>query len=107
MAFHAAQSKLGAPYSYGAAGPGAFDCSGLVQWAYRQAGISLPRTSYSQLTTGAPVSFADLQPGDIVGYDGHVALYAGNGQVIHASTEGQPVKYASMSSMPFSSARRF
>ena len=60
----AALSKTGSPYVYGAAGPNAFDCSGLVNWAMRQGGISVPRDSYGQLGGGTPVSRADLQPGD-------------------------------------------
>ena len=67
-ALQAALSKLGSPYEYGAAGPGSFDCSGLVQWAYKQAGVSVPRTSQAQAGVGTPVAQQDLQPGDIVAF---------------------------------------
>ncbi|MFJ9370855.1 C40 family peptidase [Nocardia sp. NPDC101769] len=108
-AVDAAMSKLGAPYAYGAAGPDAFDCSGLVKWSYEQAGRELPRTSYEQFDAGAPVSLDVLQPGDVVLFYGgsHSALYVGDGNVIHASTYGQPVAIASMSSMPVAGARRY
>ncbi|MET8428069.1 C40 family peptidase [Nocardia sp. NPDC004860] len=107
-AVNAALSRVGDPYVYGAAGPDAFDCSGLVQWSYAQAGVSLPRTSYEQLNTGSPVSFDDLQPGDVVSFYGgsHSGIYVGDGNVVHASTSGQPVKVAPVSSMPFAGARR-
>lgn len=105
----AAQSKIGAPYVYGAAGPNAFDCSGLVQWAYQQAGLSVPRTSYEQASAGRAVSISDLLPGDVVSfYDGsHTGIYVGGGNVVHASTSSQPVKVAPLSSMPVDGARRF
>lgn len=95
-ALDAARTKVGAQYVWGASGPYAFDCSGLVQWSYRQAGFDLPRTSFAMASVGSPVDANTIQPGDIVvQYGGsHVALYAGNGQIVHASTEGQPVKYA-------------
>ncbi|MGW4122616.1 C40 family peptidase [Nocardia sp. NPDC004711] len=107
-AVNAALSRVGDPYVYGAAGPDAFDCSGLVQWSYAQAGVSLPRTSYEQLNAGSPVSFDDLQPGDVVSFYGgsHSGIYVGDGNVVHASTSGQPVKVAPISSMPFTGARR-
>jgi len=109
QAFKAAEAKLGAPYVYGAAGPDAFDCSGLVQWAYKQAGLNLPRTSYDQAAAGTPVSRDNLQVGDVISFYGgsHSGIYAGNGNVIHASTAGQPVKIAPVSSMPFDGARRY
>ncbi|MFI9505511.1 C40 family peptidase [Nocardia sp. NPDC052566] len=109
VALDAAMSKIGAPYVYGAAGPNAFDCSGLVQWAYRQAGMELPRTSGEQLGAGTPVSLENLQPGDMVSFygGGHSGLYAGDGNVVHASTAGTPVQVASISSMPFAGARRY
>ncbi|WP_227983017.1 C40 family peptidase [Nocardia spumae] len=105
----AAMSKIGAPYSYGAAGPNAFDCSGLVKWSYEQAGRELPRTSYEQLDAGAPVSLDALQPGDVISFYGgsHSGLYVGDGNVVHASTYGQPVKVAPISSMPVAGARRY
>ncbi|MFF0816964.1 C40 family peptidase [Rhodococcus sp. NPDC003318] len=108
-ALDAALSKLGAPYVWGAAGPDSFDCSGLVQWAYRQAGVSVPRTTYDQVKGGSPVGRGDLQPGDVVLFSGaeHVGLYAGDGIVVHAPTSGQPVKRAPLDSMPFFAARRY
>ena len=107
-ALQAALSKLGSPYEYGAAGPGSFDCSGLVQWAYKQAGVSVPRTSQGQAGVGTPVAQQDLKPGDIVAFygGGHVGIYAGNGNVVHAPDFGQPVKVAPMRYMDFTNARR-
>ncbi|AXK85653.1 C40 family peptidase [Nocardia farcinica] len=109
LALDAALSKIGSPYVYGAAGPNAFDCSGLVQWSYRQAGLELPRTSGAQLSAGSPVSLDDLRPGDLVSFygGGHSGLYAGDGNVVHAATSGSPVHIASISSMPVAGARRF
>lgn len=109
QAVRAAESKLGSPYVYGAAGPDAFDCSGLVQWAYKQAGLNLPRTSYDQAAAGVAVAQSDLQVGDVISFYGgsHSGIYAGNGNVIHASTAGQPVKLAPVSSMPYDGARRY
>ena len=108
-AVQAAESKIGAPYVYGASGPDSFDCSGLIQWAYKQAGVSLPRTSYDQAAAGTPVSRDSLAPGDVVSfYDGsHSGMYIGNGNVVHASTSGVPVKVAPVDPMPFDGARRY
>lgn len=109
-ALEAAMTKLGAPYGWGAVGPDTFDCSGLVVWAYAQQGKSIPRTSQAQMAGGMPVDRADLQPGDVVGfYPGatHVAIYAGNGKVVHASDYGIPLQVVNMDSMPFYGARRY
>ncbi|GAB2914850.1 peptidoglycan hydrolase RipC [Rhodococcus aerolatus] len=108
-ALQAALTRLGAPYSWGATGPDAFDCSGLVQWSYRQAGVSLPRTSQAQGQVGTHVDPADLQPGDIVTfYPGatHVGIYAGDGMIVHASDYGIPVKVAPIGNQPINDARR-
>jgi peptidoglycan DL-endopeptidase CwlO len=107
-ALDAARTKVGAMYAWGGTGPYSFDCSGLVQWAYHQAGINLPRTSYEQMNVGVPVSEENLQPGDIIitNGGGHVTLYAGNGQILHASTAGEPVKYSPLGSQTFYAARR-
>ncbi|AWK71735.1 hydrolase [Rhodococcus oxybenzonivorans] len=109
QALTAAQSKIGSPYVWGATGPNAFDCSGLMQWAYKQAGVSIPRTTYDQVNGGAPVAKGNLQPGDLVMFYGasHVGMFAGNGMVVHAPSAGQPVKQAPLDSMPFHSARRY
>ncbi|MFC5996095.1 C40 family peptidase [Pseudonocardia hispaniensis] len=104
-----ALSRLGAPYRWGAAGPSAFDCSGLVVWAFGTAGVPLPRTSRAQSTVGTPVAKSDLRPGDLVFFYrpvSHVAIYVGEGKVVHASTAGQPVKISDIDRMPFSGARR-
>lgn len=98
VAINAAISRLGMPYVYGATGPNAFDCSGLTSWAWAQAGVTLPRTSSGQATLPV-VPLDQLRPGDLITYYSpvhHVALYIGNGQIIHASTEGKPVFITSM-----------
>jgi cell wall-associated NlpC family hydrolase len=104
-----AYAKLGSPYVWGAAGPNAFDCSGLVQAAYRSAGISLPRTTYAQINAGRRVSRSELRPGDLVFfYSGisHVGIYVGNGQIIHAPNPSAPVRLAPVDLMPFAGATR-
>ncbi|MET7690083.1 NlpC/P60 family protein [Streptomyces sp. NPDC005483] len=104
-----AYGKLGSPYVWGATGPDAFDCSGLVQAAYRSAGISLPRTTYAQIDAGRRVSRSELLPGDLVFfYSGisHVGLYIGNGQMIHAPNPSAPVRVAPIDQMPFAGATR-
>ncbi|MGQ9704257.1 MAG: C40 family peptidase [Actinomycetota bacterium] len=93
-----AYAQLGKPYRYAAAGPDAFDCSGLVMYCYAQVGIRLPHSSYMQARCGVPVSYSELQPGDLVffhGY-GHVGLYIGNGQYIHAPHTGDVVRIADL-----------
>ena len=94
---------------WGATGPSSFDGSGLMVWAYKQAGLNLPRTSYDQAAAGRAVDVSALQPGDVVSFYGgsHSGIYIGNGNVIHASTSGQPVKIAPMNSMPVDGARRY
>ncbi|MET8244792.1 NlpC/P60 family protein [Streptomyces sp. NPDC005202] len=104
-----AYQKLGSPYVWGATGPDAFDCSGLVQAAYRSAGISLPRTTYTQINAGRRVSRAELLPGDLVFfYSGisHVGIYVGNGRMIHAPNPSAPVRLAPIDEMPFAGASR-
>lgn len=97
---NAAYSQLGVKYVYGGSTPGVeLDCSGLVQYAHRMAGISLPRTSGAQGASGVAVS--SPQPGDIVCYVGHVGIYIGNGQMIHAPQPGDVVKIASVYGNPW------
>lgn len=112
-----AKSKLGCKYVWGATGPNTFDCSGLTSWCYKQIGISIPRTSLEQSRSGKSVSKSDLQAGDLVFFKttsapvGHVGMYVGNGQFIHAPNKSKPVKYDSLSSSYYSSryvcARRY
>ena len=90
-----ALTKLGDPYVWGAAGPGSFDCSGLVMWAYAQVGISLMHFTGDQWNEGEHISRSELQPGDLVFFYqdiGHVGLYIGNGLMVDAPTFGQPVQ---------------
>jgi len=100
QAAEVAMAQRGKPYVYGADGPGTFDCSGLTMYAYAAAGISLPHSSRVQYTMGKPVSTDELQAGDLLFYGSsagsihHVAMYIGDGMLVHASTEGVPVKTA-------------
>ncbi|WP_306361057.1 C40 family peptidase [Nocardia sp. CC227C] len=108
-AVRAARSKLGTAYRMGGTGPDSFDCSGLVQWSYREAGVELPRTSQGQLAVGTPVGVDELRPGDLVSFygGGHSALYAGEGRIIHASTYGVGVTETELGDMPITGARRY
>jgi cell wall-associated NlpC family hydrolase len=97
-----AQSRIGTPYRYGGSGPDAFDCSGLVAYAYRQAGVTLPRTAAQQYALARPVPRAELRPGDLVFFRwsgrevSHVGIYAGDGQFVHAPQTGGQVRTASL-----------
>jgi cell wall-associated NlpC family hydrolase len=100
-AIDAALSQLGKPYVWGGTGPNGFDCSGLTQWAYAKAGITLPRVAAAQAGYGTPVSRSQLQPGDLVFFYSpisHVGIYLGNGQMVHAPTSGDVVKISPLQS---------
>ena len=107
-----AMSQLGTPYVWAGSAPGGFDCSGLVMWAYAQVGVSLPHSSYGQYGYGVPVSRDQLQAGDLVFFDGlgHVGIYIGGGQFVHAPHTGDVVKISSLDeswySATFVGARR-
>ncbi len=95
----AAQSQVGKPYVWGATGPNAYDCSGLVQYAYSQAGKNVGRTTYQQAGAGQHVSVSQAQAGDILMWgDYHDAIYVGNNQYVHAPQPGQNVTQATISS---------
>ncbi|MFW0792852.1 C40 family peptidase [Gordonia sp. CPCC 205515] len=111
VAVQAALTRIGDPYVWGATGPSSFDCSGLMVWAYKQAGRTLPRSSEAQNGAGTSVARNDLRPGDLIIYypdAHHVGMYVGDGYVIHASTFGVPVKVVPIDEAgPFNSARRY
>ena len=97
----AAISRVGLPYVYGAAGPKAFDCSGLVKWSFTQAGVAMPRVAADQAMTGPAVSVSQLEPGDLLfyrtdpadrAYISHVAIYIGSGKMVHAPRTGEKVQ---------------
>ncbi|KQZ69840.1 C40 family peptidase [Nocardioides sp. Root151] len=104
-----AMAQVGDAYVYGAAGPSAFDCSGLTMMAWAQAGVGLPHSSSAQMGSGTSVSSGDLQPGDLVFYYSpvsHVGMYIGNGMIVHAANPGSGVTTAGVFSMPYSGAVR-
>jgi peptidoglycan DL-endopeptidase CwlO len=97
----AALSRVGDPYVWGAAGPNAFDCSGLVMWAYAQVGISLPHFSGAQFADTTQISMSDLEPGDLVfpaDPGQHVAMYIGGGMIVQAPFTGEDVQVVPLSS---------
>jgi cell wall-associated NlpC family hydrolase len=107
----AALTQVGSPYVWGGSAPGGFDCSGLVMWAFQQAGISLPHSSQALAHGGQPVSLGELQPGDVLTFysdASHTGIYIGDGMMIHSSTYGVPVRVAPMSAGgPIYDARRY
>ena len=104
-----ALAQVGDAYVYGAAGPSAFDCSGLTMMAWAQAGVGLPHSSSAQFGAGPHISASALQPGDLVFYYSpisHVGMYIGNGLIVHAANPGEGVLVAGLYSMPYSGAVR-
>jgi len=101
IAVAAAESRVGDPYVWGAAGPDSFDCSGLVMWSYDQAGIYLPHYSGSQYDDTTPIPMSDLEPGDLVfpaNPGQHVAMYIGNGEIVQAPYTGADVQIVPLTS---------
>jgi cell wall-associated NlpC family hydrolase len=104
-----ALGQVGDAYVYGAAGPSAWDCSGLTMQAWAAAGVSLPHSAAMQSSMGTAVSVADLQPGDLVFYYSpisHVGMYVGNGQLVHAPNPSTSVEVVPVDSMPIAAVRR-
>ncbi|HEV3171515.1 MAG TPA: NlpC/P60 family protein [Actinocrinis sp.] len=105
-----AKSKLGIYYQWGGTGNPGYDCSGLTQSAWAAAGVSLGRTTYDQVTDGYEVApiLSNLQPGDLIFYDGntHMAIYVGNGVVVHAPSTGSRIQYAPWNMLPIDAVRR-
>ena len=101
QALNFAYAQKGKPYAYGAAGPSSYDCSGLTMKSWAAAGVSIPRTSQAQYNIGHHVSQSQLQPGDLVFFNGldHVGMWVGNGQLIHAPHTGDYVRVVPFSSM--------
>lgn len=110
LVVQAALTRIGSPYSWGGSGPSQFDCSGLVMWAFQQAGISLPHSSQALARGGQPVDMSEIQPGDVVNYysdASHSAIYIGDGKMVHASTYGTPVQVAPVNNAPIYNVRRY
>ncbi|PND59066.1 endopeptidase [Mycobacterium sp. ENV421] len=110
VAVQAALTRIGDPYVWGGSGPNQFDCSGLVMWAFQQAGIFLPHSSQALAAGGQPVSMDQMQPGDVVNYysdASHSAIYIGDGMMVHASTFGRPVMIAPVNNAPIYNVRRY
>lgn len=106
----AALTRLGAPYEWGAAGPDSFDCSGLVVWAFHQAGITLPHSSQALASGGQPVALDQMEPGDVISLfpdASHVGIYVGDGRMIHASFDNVPVAVESLFRAPINNVRRY
>ncbi|MFI5629660.1 NlpC/P60 family protein [Streptomyces sp. NPDC051664] len=100
-ALRAAATQLNKPYVSGGTGPSSYDCSGLTQWAYAQAGVAITRTTYTQINQGTQIGRSALKPGDLVFFNNtaHVGLYAGNNTVLHSPKPGAVVRYESMNTI--------
>lgn len=100
-ALAAAATQIGKPYVSGGSGPNSYDCSGLTQWAFSQAGVSITRTTFTQHNDGTKIGRSQLKPGDLVFFNNlaHVGFYAGNNQILHAPKPGTVVRYESMDYM--------
>ena len=110
IAVRAALTRLGDPYVWAAAGPDAFDCSGLVVWSFQQAGVALPHSSQALASGGQPVSLDQMQPGDVISFfpdASHVGIYVGDGRIVHASYDGVPVAVESLDGAPINNVRRY
>ncbi len=110
IAVRAALTRLGDPYVWAAAGPNAFDCSGLVVWSFQQAGVPLPHSSQLLATGGRAVPLEQIQPGDVITFypsASHVALYVGDHKMVHASTYGVPVAVVPMNNSQIHNVRRY
>jgi cell wall-associated NlpC family hydrolase len=108
-AVHFAMAQIGKPYVYGAAGPGAYDCSGLTMAAWGAAGVGLPHSSSAQYGSGTHISASQLQPGDLVFYYSpisHVGMYIGNGMIVNAENPSAGIRVTGLYSMPFVGAVR-
>ena len=104
-----ALAQLGEPYAWGGNGPNSWDCSGLTSAAWAEAGVSLPRSSGSQINVGTRVSKSQLEPGDLVFYYSpisHVGIYIGGGEIVHATHPGDVVSVDDVDLMPFAGATR-
>ncbi|MCL2543680.1 MAG: C40 family peptidase [Nocardioidaceae bacterium] len=108
-AVHYAMAQVGKAYVWGAAGPDAFDCSGLTMAAWAQAGVSLPHSAAAQYDMGTHIPESELQPGDLVFYYSpisHVGMYIGNGMIVNAENPSVGVKVAPVNMMPYAGAVR-
>ncbi len=108
-AIHYAMAQVGKAYVYGAAGPNAFDCSGLTMMAWAQAGVGLPHSSSAQFSSGPRIAESNLQPGDLVFYYSpisHVGMYIGNGLIVNAENPGAGIKVTGLHAMPYVGAVR-
>jgi murein DD-endopeptidase len=98
LAASQAVKMVGKPYKYGGSGPSGFDCSGLVLYSYKQAGVALPHSTQKQRSTSRLIKVAELRRGDLLFFHqegkkyGHVAIYAGNGRFVHAPSSGKSVR---------------
>ena len=101
-----AMSQIGTPYQWAGASPGGFDCSGLVMYAYSKEGVSLPHSSYAMWNDGTSVPKDQLEPGDIVFFNGlgHVGIYVGGGQFVHAPHTGTDVQVSSLDNSSYGSS---
>ena len=94
LAIKTAKAQIGKPYRWAGDGPSSFDCSGLMQYSWKKAGVKLPRTSYAQRGAVKPVPLKKMKPGDLIFSPGHVGMFVGKGKMVHAPQSGQRVEIA-------------